>query len=191
MNDVVLPSKNPEINGILWKHQTKIPYVATASTENYNDPSVVFDFTRTEFEDYWHGEGNETTISIEFLQHRIQIAFYSFQTFNFSCDEHSHSKSWNFYGTTIKGEEILLDTVNESNLCGNLLIRTKEVYSNSFFKSFKFMMTGRTYANNFKFTIYKVDFYGRIQSLHLLNSCTVPTLHIKLSHLFLMVFIDK
>ena len=187
-NDVVLPSSNPEIKGLLWKYKEKIPYKAEASTYNYNDPHIVFNFSATGSTDYWHGEGERNTISIEFIKHKIQIAFYSFQTFDFECNKHSHAKSWDFYGTTIDGEEILLDDVDDNDICGNLSILTHPVYSNSFFKSFKFKMTATNHDGNWKFTIFKVDFYGKIQDFKIHDCCTKSSLEISISHIYFVIF---
>ena len=161
----IFPSENPEINGFFRHNIGKIPHIVTATNSCYNSPEIVFDFTKLKHEDYWHGCGLRNSISVEFPVHKLQLAYYSLQTFDFD-EGHTHPKSWEMYGTKVDGTEVLIDTVENSGFTSNLEILTRSIYSNAYFTSFKYIITSIHDPILRKFTIFKIDFYGRLQHRH-------------------------
>ena len=189
LSHYLFPSSNYEVNGFLHHFpRSYLSFVVNSSpSESGRTPETVFDPNDS---DYWSSTFDENAnISIHFTKHKIALSHYSFMSFPYECEHHSHAKAWKVEGTTIDDKIIKIDDVDNNPVCGYNKIIVRTIYSNEYFKSFTFIITDVNELGNYQLKISKIDFYGVIQELyhsHSFNFTTTLNLNI-FSKLFCLI----
>ena len=163
-------------------------YSITCSGTSTGDPSYVFDHNNTNF---WQSNGtfDGSFISIAFTKHKIKLYSYSFLSFPYECENHSHPIQWKVYGVTDKGIKKEIDYVEHNPAWAKSKVAIRVINLKEYFNNFTFTLIGHNNLDDddYTFSIGAIDFFGIIESIGFQNfhSC-IQTMNI--NFLFLITF---
>ena len=158
--NVLLPKNDSDINGFIHKIKALEKTCSSSSSMDglgcYRAIKNSYDnyFCSVDFENQW--------MNVSFPKNRILLTHYSYQAPSYSKTWHRGPKSWIFRGLNEKNEWVDLDVVDKEGPDISYGVLTRRVNQSGIFSSFSIQMYGVNYYGEYKFRVYKIDFFGSI-----------------------------
>ena len=185
----IFPKSNNDIIGVLHKRRD-VKVITTASStyvdsdSAYRYPHGVVEYDKVT----WWTSAPEPNQWIMFnFTKRLLISNYSVQTTSNDIGD-NHPKQWKAEGYNEVDSWVEIDVVTESKLNGPYLIETRPTNNNGKpFDSVRLTRTGENWGINECFRIYKIDFFGLVET----KTCFLKTCKMKKHNIQLIIIITN